>query len=323
MGILLLVLAFRGIDFSRMVDGIRKANYAWIGIAIILMVAANLSRAYRWNMLIQPLGYSPKLSNTFWSVMAGYMANLALPRMGEITRCGSLNQTDKIPLDVLIGTVIVERTLDVLMLILSISLTAFLEYKLLGGFIYKNIVGPILIKISSLLSSATFLIFAILLLSSIIAIAVIIYNNRKRIALFNKLVLVMTGVWSGMATIFTMRKKWLFIAHTIFIWTMYYLMSYVCFFAIPATAQLGFTAGLFTLVLGGIGMTAPVQGGVGVYHLLVSQGLTLFGVSAPDGLLYATLVHTMQTIMMIILGSVGLLVIFMEKKKYISTYEAP
>jgi len=316
-------LAFRGIDFAKMIDGIKKANYAWIGVAIVLMLAASFSRAYRWNMLIEPLGYKPKLTNTFWAVMAGYMANLALPRMGEVTRCGALNQTDRIPLQTLIGTVIVERTLDVIMLAFSISLTAFLEYKLLGGFIYKNIVGPILTRVSILLSSATFLIFATVLILAIIASAIFIYKNRQRIALFNKVVLLMAGIWSGMATVFTMKNKWLFVAHTAFIWTMYFMMSYVCFFAIPATSQLGFTAGLFTLVLGGIGMTAPVQGGVGIYHLLVSQGLTLFGISAVDGLLYATLVHTMQTIMMILLGSIGFFVIFMEKKKNISLYETP
>ncbi len=112
-----------------------------------------------------------------------------------------------------------------------------------------------------------------------------------------------------------MKNTGWFVFHTILIWVIYFLMTWVCFFCLEATAHLDMKAGMFVLVVGGLGMSAPVQGGIGAYHYIVSQGLQLFGVSDTDGIVYATLVHTTQTLLVVLLGSFGLLMIFLDRKK--------
>ena len=119
----LLYLAFRGVDLNKMVKSIAEANYGWLSVSVIVSLVAFVSRAYRWNLLIEPLGYEPKLSSTGYSLMVGYLANLAVPRLGEVSRCGSLSKAEKIPFNSLLGTVIVERVMDVICLIICLLLT--------------------------------------------------------------------------------------------------------------------------------------------------------------------------------------------------------
>ena len=201
------------------------------------------------------------------------------------------------------------------MLGVTILLAAALEYKLLGSFIYHVIIHPLLLKTTSLLQSWVFWAGTSLFLFISIAGLIFIIKNKDRFTIVAKVHRLLLGIWQGMITVVKMENKLLFFAHTIFIWVLYFLVSYLCFYAIKDTAGLSLTAGLFTLVLGGIGMTAPVQGGIGVYHVLVSNGLMLFGVSQSSGLLYATIVHTTQTLMFIVIGGASIIYIFFKKRK--------
>ena len=142
-GIALLVFAFKGIDLKNTIHEIKEANLFLVVLSVVLAIVALVLRAYRWNILIEPLGFKPKLSNTFHSLMVGYLANLALPRLGEVTRCGSLTKAEKIPFDELFGTVIVERLVDVICLFIAIMLTAIVEYERLGNFLFQNLYVPL------------------------------------------------------------------------------------------------------------------------------------------------------------------------------------
>jgi hypothetical protein len=134
-------------------------------------------------------------------------------------------------------------------------------------------------------------------------------------SMVNRLRGLLAGVASGFKTILRMKNNGWFVFHTIFIWVVYFFMTWVCFFCLDATSHLDVKAGMFVLVVGGLGMSAPVQGGIGAYHYIVSQGLQLFGVSATDGIVYATLVHTTQTLLVVVLGLIALLLLFMDRKK--------
>ena len=123
------------------------------------------------------------------------------------------------------------------------------------------------------------------------------------------------GFIKGLVSIKHLNKPWLFVFHSVFIWMLYYLSVYVCLFALPFTSHLGLAAALFLLVAGGIGMSAPVQGGIGAYHLLVSQGLLLYGVKLENGLSFATLLHSLQLITVIVTGSAAMLLLFIQRKK--------
>ena len=298
-GVLLLYLAFRGQDINKILLGIKNANFFWIFLSLITSLIAFFSRAYRWNLLIEPLGYQPKLRNSFYSLMVGYLANLAIPRLGEISRCVSLNKSEKIPTDLLIGTVIVERTIDVISLLILTIVLALLEFNRLGNFILSKIFLPIYHKLVAAAGNY-FLLSAAGILVVVFCLYIFFLKRQKtQFAFVRKFI---SGILTGFKTISHMKKSASFIAHTCLIWTMYFFMSYLCFFAIEPTSHLGLTEGFFSLIIGGMGMSAPVQGGLGTFHLLVSQGLTLFGVSETDGLVYATIVHTSQFLFVLLLG---------------------
>jgi glycosyltransferase 2 family protein len=155
LGILLLYLSFRGKNFSEIKHYIVTANYYWVAVMLLLGFIALFMRVYRWNILIEPAGYSPKIWNTYHAVTIGYTANYALPRIGEVVRCGTLSKTEKIPVDVLLGTVIVERVFDVICLIVFTFLTLFLKLKFFGDYFKANILDTMSKKISTTLNFST------------------------------------------------------------------------------------------------------------------------------------------------------------------------
>ncbi|MBK6836889.1 MAG: flippase-like domain-containing protein [Bacteroidetes bacterium] len=318
LGIGMLWLAFRGVDLNKIIEEISDVNWLWLSLSIAVSLVAFLSRAQRWNMLIKPTGYSPKLSNTANSLMVGYLANLAFPRLGEVTRCGSLNRIEKVPFDVLLGTVIVERALDVICLLLCIVMTAVIEFERLGNFLNQNLFDPLKQKAIMLLGSPLFLVIAVALVLVLI-IFIVVQRNKKGVhekgSFMHKASALLKGILEGLRSVRKIEKPGWFIFHTILIWFMYFLMSYLCFFALPATQDLSWHAGLFVLVVGGMGMSAPVQGGIGAYHLLVSQGLLLYGLTHEHGLAFATLMHTTQTLVVIVFGAISFaLLIFAQRK---------
>ena len=291
-----------------------KANIFWVSFSFVLSVIAIVSRAYRWNLLLEPLGYSPKLKNTTYAVSIGYLANLAFPRLGEVTRCGTLSRAETIPFSSLLGTVIVERIIDVISLLICLLLTAIIEFKRLGHFLTTNIIDPLVGKLRSFITSPLGIAVAIAFI--ILVFLAVMYFKKKQKEKGNESAIshFIKELISGLKTIVKLKRPWLFIFHSVLIWVLYFLSAYVCFFALPATSGLGLSAGLFILTLGGLGMSAPVQGGIGVYHLIVSQGLMLYGLSQQDGLAFATLLHSLQIVMILILGSLSLLLIFFDRR---------
>ncbi len=306
-GALLLWLTFRHQDFSLVWEKVKTADPLYIVICCLCSFAALISRSMRWIQLIEPLGYKPRLSSTYHSLMFGYLANMAIPRLGEISRCGALRKSDEVPFEKLVGTVIIERLSDVFMLALSIAITAFLEYDRLGGFLYAQILSPAIEKVGN--GTNLIIILLIIFLAGIAGIYML-FRMSNPPASVQKIRSVVRGIIEGLKSIALIKNKGLFILHTFFIWFMYFMMSYICFFALPETTNLGPSAGLFIMVLGGIGMTAPVQGGIGTYHLLVSQGLILYGLSETDGIVYATMTHTVSTLLLIILGGISMISLF-------------
>jgi len=311
----LLAIAFRGASVSKILNQMLRANMFWVLISLILSIVALVSRAYRWNLLIESTGYLPPLKKTFYALMTGYFANLAFPRLGEITRCGSLSKAEAIPFTSLLGTVIVERVVDVISLFACLLLTTIIEYKRLQNFLHDNIVQPIADKCRQLVGSPVFIVASIIMLVLLI-FGIIYYLKRSRqMGNQSKFVQLWNDLVNGLRSIGKLKRPWTFTFHSVFIWVLYFFGVYTCFFSLPSTAHLGLSASLFLLVAGGLGMSAPVQGGIGAYHLLVSQGLMLYGLSQQDGLAFATLLHTLQLVLTVVLGSVSLLLMFSKNRK--------
>ncbi len=311
-GIILLYLAFKDIDIQKLWNDIKSANFYWVGLSLVFALLGFVSRALRWVLLIEPLGYKPSSKNTILAVFIAYFANIAMPRLGEITRCGSLSKTDNIPMDKLIGTVITERVIDFITLLILIAFVLIIKFKQVGGFFADQIFNPLYDKY---FSSVT---FWVIIFSALIFSVVFLFFMREKLLgnkLFQKINNFIKGLFTGLKSVFKMKKLGLFLLHTVFIWTMYVSMTYVVFFAIEPTKDLTLIDSFFILTIGGLGMSAPVQNGFGAYHWIVSLGLMLYGISQADGLLYATICHESQTLMVLVLGPVAMLLVFLTNKK--------
>lgn len=310
-GIGLLFIAFKGQDFSKLVLDLQKANYNWIFASILAGTMAHILRAYRWRMMINALGYGrPEILNTILAVFTGYLANLALPRMGEVSRCGVLHKTDNIPLVKLIGTVVAERVIDVLMLFLITLAGIMIQFELLSEFIYQNI----LIKLNSQSAGSGVLMLTILLISLIIA-AIILLIRKIRPGIFLKIFDLISDIQSGILSVRAIKNKWLFLFYSFSIWVLYAISIYLSFFALNATAELEFVEAISTLIFSSFAMIAPVQGGIGAFHWMVSEGLTIYGIAKSDGLTYALITHSAQTLIVLIGGSISLVMLFIRSSK--------
>lgn len=312
---LLLWLAFRGHDLASIWQQLKKANFTWVFLSVFLSLLAHYVRGLRWKMLLKPMGYAPKNANMFHAVMVGYLANLAVPRMGEVSRCGVLTKTDDIPLQSLIGTVIIERIIDVLFLLGILVLSVIIEYQTIKEFLNTNIIEPFIAKFQN--PSTTFYLVLIFMLMMLLAGFLLkrYHQHLLKNKLYKKVWEIIIGFKEGVLSILKLEQKGLFILYSLFIWAMYTLSTWLCFFAIAPTSGLSLSAGLFIMAIGGIGMSAPVQGGIGAYEAAIQLALVVYGISAADGLIYATLNHSSQILSILIVGSISLLFIFINHRK--------
>lgn len=313
----LLALAFKGIKVSDILHEMLQAKISWLMVAVLIGIVSFISRAFRWKLLIESLGYNPSLKNTTYALMVGYFANLALPRLGEVTRCGSLSKVENIPFSSILGTVIVERVIDVLSLFICLLLASLLEFNRLGNFLRDNIIHPMGAKGQQFLSSPILIILALLVFFTLLFTFIYFMRRLRDKKEASKIVRLVEGLVQGIQSISKLKRPWLFIFHSIFIWFLGFLSMYICFFALPSTTGLGMSTALFMLVISGLGMSAPVQGGIGAYHFLVSQGLMLYGLSQQDGLTFATLTHALSLVLVVICGVASLLLLFSANKQRI------
>jgi uncharacterized protein (TIRG00374 family) len=273
-------------------------------------------RAYRWNIMIEPLGYSPKLGNTYHAVIIGYMANYAFPRIGEVTRCGVLSRSEKIPADSLIGTVIAERAFDLLILF-ALTLTIILvKLKFFGRFFSEKIFQPIYHKISYLIGNSYILVLIVLGIFALgIFLVYIFRENILKITLVRKVGKIGKGVMQGLKTVFKIKRIGAFLLHTFLLWFLYLIMAWCVLYSLEPTSKLTLLDALFILIAGSYGMAAPVQAGIGAYHGIIALALSIYTVSWNDAMAYAILSHGSQAIGIILLGLVSLIILFIKRHK--------
>jgi glycosyltransferase 2 family protein len=311
-GVLLLWLAFRNINFSRLAADLKEADYSWILLSVLFGLFAFIARARRWELLIHPLGFRPTLKNTFFALMTGYLANLALPRIGELTRCVALGKKSKIPVDQLFGTVVVERTIDFISLMIIMIFLIITSSDQITTFLRDSILLPIQQKIEAVFGT-TWALWLVLFVIMVTGMVLVVKYKKKlrQIRFFSKLFDVAKGIINGLKAITNLKRKWEFIFLTVFIWLNYALMTWVVVFSIESTSHLTFRDSIFLLVIGGLAMSAPVQSGLGAFHYIISRGL-LFVKDIPleDGLVYALLTHESQLILVAIIGTISFFIIF-------------
>ena len=301
----LMYLAFKDQNLPEIVSKLSSIEYKWLIISILFGALAFVSRGLRWIYLINALGYQASRKNSINSVAVGYLTNILIPRAGEISRCTSLQQVEKIPFDKLFGTIILERVIDLAILIILILAAFLYKFKEINEF-FNEVFG----ESSGNIFTNPILLF---LIASLLIIFVL-RKHIKKLSFYEKIINILIGLKDGFSSLKKIKNKTPFILHTIFIWAMYVLMTYVCFFSINETKDLNLFDGIYITVIGGLGMVVPSQGGIGSYHLAVKLGLVGIGIGVQSALLFAFAVHTAQTLMAIVFGIISSLLLLSHKK---------
>jgi uncharacterized protein (TIRG00374 family) len=317
LGILIIWLSLRGLspdERKQILNSFRIANYNWVILTVFLGIGSHILRALRWKLFLEPLGYHPSLKNTFYAVMVGYFANMAFPRLGEVTRCGILTRYEKIPFNKSFGTVITERAIDMITFVVLFLLMIFTQASTIGHYLNATVYPKLASKFQNPVFNNAFLVSAIALGLLLI---ILVFLMRKRIAAlpaFGKMKNIIYGFWEGLKSLSQVKKPGLFVIYSLGIWALYFFMIYFCFFCFSDTSALHPGAGLSALVLGSVGiMITP--GGIGLYPAIIQETLILYGIVRTTGLALGWISWAAQTGMILMTGGISLILLSFNKQK--------
>ncbi|MGO2357808.1 lysylphosphatidylglycerol synthase transmembrane domain-containing protein [Mesonia sp.] len=286
---------------NQLYENIIHADLFYVFLSLFCGFSSHLSRAYRWKFLLAPLGYKIKLHNSFMAVMSGYLANLGIPRSGEVLRAASVANYEKIPFEKAFGTIISERVADLIMLllILSIAFISQTEYILMVMDNYQ--INPFMGVLALIILFSLGLLFLRLLKKSTIPIIVKVRDFGK-------------GILEGMKSILSMKNKFAFIFHTFFIWGMYLLMFFLIKFAVPGASIIDMGQILVAFVVGSFAISVT-NGGIGVYPIAIGAVLALYGINQQTGEAFGWVVWGSQTLLNLIIGGLSIILMPLVNKK--------
>ncbi|MBL4658145.1 MAG: flippase-like domain-containing protein [Flavobacteriales bacterium] len=291
-----------------MFTSIQEAEYGWIVISIIFGIMSHMSRAYRWKYLLAPMGYKPGFINSFFAVMIGYLINLILPRVGEVSRCGVLSKYEKIPFSKLLGTVIAERIADMTILATIIVIVIIVELNTINMLLQSILPQNLDTSYLLMLAGIGFLVCIVL--------AFIAYQILKRSVntVVVKIKGLVIGFADGLKSIMKMENSGKFIFHTLFIWFLYIVMFYVIFFTLEETSNVPIPGMLAAFALGGLSLIF-IQGGIGIYPAAIMKVLLLYGVAEGPGAALGWIIWTAQTVMLLIFGLFSIVLVSWYNKR--------
>lgn len=282
-------------DRSEIIHYIKNANLFWVGVSVLLGVLTHLSRAIRWNYLLEPLGYRPKIFNNILIILTAYFTNLGIPRSGEILRATALATYEHVPFQKGFGTIVTERVIDLVMLLLIVGVALFLQTEIIWNFLEQKGFNIVLLSV--------------ILAAGILGMALMMYfvkQSKSKLAL--KLKSFLKGLLEGILSIFRMKNKWSFVFHTLFIWLAYIAMFWVIKFTVLETMDLSISQLLVAFVAGAFAMSAT-NGGIGIYPIAVSSALAIFGISKVSGDAFGWIMWISQTFMIVVFGAISFLIL--------------
>lgn len=300
LGVVLVWYSLSQISISKLVQYFKDADYFWIILGVSFGVLSHLSRAYRWLYMAEPLGYKPKLANSFMAVYSAYLINLTIPRAGEVARASILTNYENIPFEKGFGTIVAERVADTIMLFLIIGLAFVLEFEFIYAFF------------ASKFNASTLIIGAVVLIALAVLLYVFIVRSGSEIAL--KIKEFIGGLVEGALSIFKMKKKWAFIFHTIFIWVMYLAMFYITTFALPELENIPLAAILIGFILASFSIAAT-NGGIGSFPEAIVIAFALFNIAEDPSRAFGWIMWSTQTLVIIIIGGISLIYLPIYNRK--------
>jgi hypothetical protein len=290
-------------DRRTMMDAIGKTNLFWLIPFFVFYLVAHWARARRWMVMLDPVGIHPTTANTTFAVLIGYLVNLIPPRAGEVAKCTVLARYENVPADKMIGTIVAERSFDVLCLLLVIALTFYWQGATLNTYLEQELRGHA--------PSVTALVIWGVAVAVIVAVLIIIYrrNRRSRVGRF------IGGLGAGFTSVFHLRKKGMFLFYTVLIWASYLAQVIFGFQAMPATASLGLGVAMMTLIFGSAAIIAS-PGGVGLYPFLVGKLLHYgYKLSVPAANAFGWVSWTALTVATLIAGVASLIILPLYNRK--------
>ncbi len=281
---------FTKISIEDILPYFKSANYWWIILGIFLGLLSHLSRAYRWQFMLNPLGYSIKFPNSVMAVFIAYFANYGIPRSGELLRAAVATNYEKVPFEKSFGTIVAERIADLVVMAMIIAITLFFQF----DFIYNLLLEKF--NPSKIVIGIIGLIVAIVLF--------IVFIRRSRTNFAMKIKAFINGLIEGVMSIFKMERKWAFIFHTLFIWTMYVLMFYITSFSVAQLNNIPFIAIIIAFISASFTIAAT-NGGIFFYPLAVYAAFSLFGIDKDPSIAFGWIIWTSQTVMIIVFGIIS------------------
>lgn len=311
-GVLLIWLVYKDLtpeDIADIKSAFKEMNYFYIILSVLIGLVSHMSRAWRWRYPLKEMGYNPQFWNSYHTVMIGYFANMGIPRSGEIMRCGLMAKYQDIPFNKLVGTVIAERVADLIILVSCIFFVFIIQLETLSNYAVE-------VGLAEKFSPQKLITYLLVLgLLGIVGLLILKRSNNKFAIKVREFLL---GIYEGLKTIVTMKDKWLYIAHTVFIWLLYLAMFYVTFFSLPSVENVPFSGVVTAFVMGGIAVTVT-NGGIGAYPLAIAGVLALYGVAQSQGYAFGWVVWTGQTIMLVLAGLVSSILLPRMNKKSVES----
>lgn len=301
---------YRGFDFHQVEDVLlHQMDWTWMLLSFPFGISAQVFRGWRWKQTLDPIGEHPRTSVSTNSIFLSYALSLVVPRVGEFARCGVLSRWDGISFPKSLGTVVTERAIDSLLVLVITGIVFLLQIPVFLTFFDKT--GTSLDSIFHQFTATGYLVTAVCGLS----ILVLLHFLLKKLSIYNKVKATFSGIWQGIVSLSKVKNVPLFVALTLGIWLSYFLHYYLTFQCFEATSHLSIMCGLVTFIVGSIAVIVPTPNGAGPWHFAVKTMLILYGISSTDALFFVLIVHSIQTLLVILLGIYAWLALAFTKKR--------
>jgi uncharacterized protein (TIRG00374 family) len=288
---------YRGEDWAQIEQVMmHEMNWTWMLLSFPFGILAQMCRGWRWRQTLEPLGEKPRTAVAIYSIFLSYAVSLVIPRVGEFTRCGVLKRWDGISFPKALGTVVTERAIDTLLVGALTGLTLLFQLSVFGTFFERT--GTSMDTILQKFSPAGYLVTAICALAALLLLHLLL----RRLSFYNKVKMTLHGIWEGVMSLKNVKNVPLFLFFSVAIWVCYFLHYYLTFFCFDFTAELGLGCALVTFVVGSIAVIVPTPNGAGPWHFAVKTMLILYGVADVRALWFVLIVHTVQTMLVVLLG---------------------
>ena len=308
-GGIILYWMYRGFDFKRIEYVLlHEMNWTWMLLSFPFGILAQMFRGWRWRQTLEPIDEKSRTSVRINSIFLSYAVSLLIPRIGEFARCGVLKRYDKVSFPKALGTVVTERTIDSLLVLLIAGLTFLFQFKVFTTFFQKT--GT---SMDTVLYRFTTTGYIVTLACGAAAIGLIVYLLRK-LSIYNKVKNTLQGLWQGIASLRNIKNIPLFIFFTLAIWGSYFVHYYLTFFCFEATSHLSISCALVTFIVGSIAVIVPTPNGAGPWHFAVKTMLILYGIAETDALYFVLIVHSIQTLLVVALGIYAWIALSMTSK---------